>query len=338
MTALAILLCGYSVFCALMLALTHFRGEQYREQPLSHLMGLALLLALGGLQVAHFAWLDRDLPWTQSIPYRMTLFAVAPAFYLFSAPLLQPRARSAFGPAMALHGLPVVLSPLLPAGVAMPLAFLVGAAYMLWLGRSLYALRRERVAFQREVMLLGSVFAIAIGVSALGVFPAALPNRLFFSLYAIAIGAAFLLVQISLGLHPKLPVDVREAAQTAYASSTLARVDCDDALSRLDALMAGGRAYEDADLSLPRLAERLGLSTHQLSELLNARMGKGFSRYLREHRVAAAKAMLRDEPSASVLSVGLSVGFTSQSTFYDAFREIEGMTPGQFRKLNSPAE
>jgi AraC-like DNA-binding protein len=83
------------------------------------------------------------------------------------------------------------------------------------------------------------------------------------------------------------------------------------------------------------LAERLGLSTHQLSELLNARLGKSFSRYLREHRVAAAKAMLCDEPTASVLSVGLNVGFTSQSNFYEAFREIEGMTPGQFRKLRS---
>jgi len=60
-----------------------------------------------------------------------------------------------------------------------------------------------------------------------------------------------------------------------------------------------------------------------------------FSRYLRELRVAAAKAMLCDEPSASVLSVGLSVGFTSQSNFYEAFREIEGTTPGQFRKLHA---
>ena len=67
---------------------------------------------------------------------------------------------------------------------------------------------------------------------------------------------------------------------------------------------------------------------------MNGRLGKGFSRYLREQRIGAAKAMLLDEPSASVLAVGLSVGFTSQSNFYEAFREIEGTTPGQYRKLN----
>ncbi|MEQ1914910.1 MAG: helix-turn-helix domain-containing protein [Sideroxydans sp.] len=86
---------------------------------------------------------------------------------------------------------------------------------------------------------------------------------------------------------------------------------------------------------MPRLASRLGISAHQLSELMNARLGKGFSRYLREQRIDAAKSMLLNEPTASVLSVGLSIGFTSQSNFYEAFREIEGMTPGQYRKLNT---
>jgi AraC-like DNA-binding protein len=70
---------------------------------------------------------------------------------------------------------------------------------------------------------------------------------------------------------------------------------------------------------------------------VNGRLGKGFSRYLRERRIEAAKAMLLGEPKASVLSVGLCVGFTSQSNFYEAFREIEGCTPGQYRKLHAPA-
>jgi transcriptional regulator GlxA family with amidase domain len=103
----------------------------------------------------------------------------------------------------------------------------------------------------------------------------------------------------------------------------------------LDTLMRADRIYVDPELSLPSLAERLELNTHQLSELMNTRLGKSFSRYLREQRISATKAMLCDEPSASVLSVGLSAGFTSQSNFYEAFREIEGMTPGQYRKLHT---
>lgn len=335
MTSLALLLIGFSIFSAVTLALTHFRSENYPDQGIAKFMGLLLLLALVGLQAAHFAWLHLDLDWTTTPLYRLILFAVAPAFFLFSRPLLQPKDKPPLRPALLWHLAPGLASLGLPDGAALPLAFIVGAGYLLWLAHNLYALRRERANFQLEMMLLGGVFAIAIGISVLGLAPTALPGKLFFSLYAISIGLAFLLVQTTLGLRPRLSTEVAEAVQSAYANSTLANVDCEQALSALDALMQTDRIYEDADLSLPQLAARLQLSSHQLSELMNSRLGKSFSRYLREKRVGAAKAMLCDEPSASVLSVGLSVGFTSQSNFYEAFRDIEGMTPGQYRKLNA---
>jgi len=335
LNTLAILLAGYSIFSALCLALTHFRREQYPEQSLSRFMGLLLLSALGGLQLAHFAWISLGQEWVATLPYRAALFTVAPSFFLFSRPLLHPRTDPELRSALLGHLIPILVSPILPASWALPLAFIVGAGYLLWLARSLYALRRERANFRREMLLLGGVFAVAVAVSILGLLQVALPDKTFFALYAISIGLAFLLVQLTLGLRPQLSAEVRETAQSAYANSTLNNVDCDAALSRLDALMTTDRIYEDADLNLAALAARLELSAHQLSELMNTRLGKSFSRYLREQRIAAARIMLRDEPSASVLSVGLNTGFSSQSNFYEAFREIEGMTPGQFRKLSS---
>lgn len=320
------------------LALTHFRSEYYRGQPQSRITGLLLLLALSGIQFIHFSLLYLDKAWVEALAYRMLLFAVAPAFFLFSQPLLRPQSGTRPMPAQLGHAVPIAISPLLPGGLALPLAFVIGAVYLTWLARSVYALRDERANFRLEMILLGSVFAIAVGASVLGLTRAALPDKLFFSLYAISIGSAFLLVQTTLGLRPRLSAEVSETVQAAYASSTLNNVDCDAMLARLDTLMQNDRIYVDPELSLPRLAERLGLSAHQLSELMNARLGKGFSRYLREQRIASARAMLCAEPSASVLSVGLSVGFTSQSNFYEAFREIEGMTPGQYRKLHAKAE
>jgi transcriptional regulator GlxA family with amidase domain len=114
-------------------------------------------------------------------------------------------------------------------------------------------------------------------------------------------------------------------------------VDCDAALAKLEALMRQDRLFEQPTLDLSRLAARLDLSAHQLSELINTRLAKSFSRYLRELRVDAARELLLAKPAASVLSVGLSVGFTSQSNFYEAFRQVAGMTPGQFRKRHAAA-
>lgn len=334
MTALAILLIGFSLCSAFILALTHFRFERYQGQLLSRSMGLLLLLALSSLQLAHFGWLYLDQDWINTPGYRIALFLVAPAFFLFSQPLLSLQPRSSNRLLILGHAIPVILAPLLPNQLALPLAFMVGACYLLWLGRRLYVLRQERAGFQLEILLLGAVFVIAIAVSVLGLVQTLLPDKLFFKLYAMAISSAFLLVQLTLGLRPELPAQVQETVQTAYASSTLTNVDCDQALANLASLMHNERVFENPEVNLPSLAEQLQLSGHQLSELLNTRLGKGFSRYLREQRIDAAKLMLRHQPSASVMSVGLSVGFTSQSNFYDAFREIEGMTPGQYRKLN----
>lgn len=335
--SLAVLFIGFSVFSALTLALTHFRGDQYGDLSVARGSGLVLLLALAMLQGAHFAYLQFDQAWTEMAWYRATLFVVAPAFFLFSRPILEPRSGHMPGWDVGLHAAPALAAWALPSSLAMPVAFALGAGYLAWLARKLYALRGERANFHLELLLLGMVFAVALGVAVLGVRADALPNRLFLSLYASAIGLAFLLVLVTLGLRPQLSAEVRETAQAAYANTTLAKVDCEDALVRLEALMRSERLYIEPDLSLAGLAKRLGLSSHQLSELVNSRLGKGFSRYLRECRVEAAKAMLLGEPKASVLSVGLSVGFTSQSNFYEAFREIEGSTPGQYRKLHAPA-
>ncbi|MGE8357240.1 MAG: hypothetical protein ACN6N0_12700 [Microvirgula sp.] len=68
MTSLAILLAGFSIFSAISLALTHLRADACQGQPLSRIMGWTLLLALGSLQLAHFAWLYLDQEWVTSAP------------------------------------------------------------------------------------------------------------------------------------------------------------------------------------------------------------------------------------------------------------------------------
>lgn len=334
MQTLALLLIGFSLFSALSLALTHFRCSAYQGQTTSQILGLILLAALAGLQWQHYQYLQyTDFAAVHDTLYRVLLFSVAPAFYLFSKPLLH--AQQHFHPLQLLHLCPVLIAAFLPHDIALPLSFAIGAGYLLWLAKSLYALRVQRTRFKLEIAILGAVFIIALLVMVLGLSLPMMPDQVFYTLYASAIGCAFLLVSIALSFAPQLSEEVVEAARETYANSTLSNIDCDASLQQLQTLMEQENLYQQQDLALSSLAERMGLTHHQLSELINTRLGKGFSRYIREYRVEAAKTMLLDEPNASVLSVGLSVGFTSQSNFYDAFREITGITPGQFRKLNA---
>jgi AraC-like DNA-binding protein len=162
------------------------------------------------------------------------------------------------------------------------------------------------------------------------------PNGLswasFATLYGALITLGFLLVGWLLLAVPDLAMKTREAVATAYAQSTLSRVDLEAAAARLRRLFEVDRIYQQDDVSLSRVAELAGLSGHQLSELVNVHFQTSFSRFVRQYRVEAAKRMLVDEPRASVLSVGVAVGFSSQSTFYVAFKEVVGVVPGEYRR------
>ncbi len=331
MQVMALLLVGYSMFSALVLGLTHFQRCNYAEQRVSRIAGVLLLVILVTMQLFHLSYLYYNTSSLAGVAYRMLLFSVAPMFFIFSMPLL--KARPGFQWSRGWHFIPVVVAPSLPYPVALPLAFFIGAGYLTWLARTVYGLREQRRRFRFELVLLATVFIVAIIVSIMGLGLTWVGEHTFYQLYAIAIGGAFVLVNLVLGMTPRLVDEVAEVAREAYAVSTLTQVDCDAALQRLAACMQQEKLYQQSSLDLTHLAQVVDLSTHQLSELINTRLGKNFPRYLREYRVEAAKRMLVAEPSASVLSVGLSVGFTSQSNFYEAFREITGMTPGKFRSL-----
>jgi transcriptional regulator GlxA family with amidase domain len=133
-------------------------------------------------------------------------------------------------------------------------------------------------------------------------------------------------------INPDVASKAQEAVAISYAQSALGKIDVEAASARLKRLFEDEHLYRDEDLGLAKLARRVELSPHQLSELLNTRFGESFARYVRRHRVAAAQKMLIDEPRASVLSVGLSVGFGSQSTFYAAFKDETGEVPGEYRR------
>jgi AraC-like DNA-binding protein len=63
-------------------------------------------------------------------------------------------------------------------------------------------------------------------------------------------------------------------------------------LDRLDALLAGRHLYRDPDLSLARLARRLGLPARRVSEASNRVHGLNVSQFVNNHRVAEAARLL----------------------------------------------
>jgi len=329
MLNIALLLSGFSIFYAAVLILTHISKENREFRVNTHYMGVLLLLSLVGLQWSHFLYLHNGNAFINSQYYLICLFCVAPAFYFYARPML--KADNSFGLVQLLHFLPVFSAFFLSYDMAFSLAFVIGSGYLLWLLKTIYALKSHRDKFRSEIVLLTFVFLMALFVSVMALtMPIA--RELFISLYASAVGLALFMVALVISFTPKITEEVTQAARETYAISTLTSVDCDSKLAELKILMQVDKLYQQNNLDLQTMATELQLSSHQLSELINSKLAMSFSRYLRDQRINAAKLILLEQPKISVLSVGLEVGFSSQSNFYEAFKEITGSTPGKFRK------
>ncbi|HRG15029.1 MAG TPA: AraC family transcriptional regulator [Pseudomonadota bacterium] len=326
-------LAGLSIGMALLLAVAMFSAYRGLDLPWSaRLGGLAMLAGLSHTVWAHVGFVDLSAGGAPLTTYGMVLFLQSFGFYLLLRGMLRPGGASHGIDAVLLAAV-FVLAAVTPPRLAVPVSLLMGTGFAVHLAVLLYRLRTTRRWFRIELPVVG-LFAVMGGIVAVSgwLAPAHMTWSQFALVYSAQIALAFLLVGWLLLTVPDLVGKTREAVAISYATSSLGRVDVDAAGERLRHLFEAEHLYRDETLSLSKVAALVELSTHQLSELLNTRFGLGFSRYVRQHRVAAARRMLVEEPRASVLSVGLSVGFGSQSTFYVAFKDEVGVVPGEYRR------
>lgn len=95
-----------------------------------------------------------------------------------------------------------------------------------------------------------------------------------------------------------------------------------------------GELYLTSNLSLKDLAKSLGTNPNLVSKLINSKTGLNFNDYINKKRVGRAKKHLMDTSMShlTVEGIGSSVGFTSKSAFYSAFKKHTGMTPSAYMK------
>ncbi len=80
------------------------------------------------------------------------------------------------------------------------------------------------------------------------------------------------------------------------------------------------------------LAALAGYSGYYITKKFKQETGYSIHDYVKFAKVERAKVLLRD-PELSVLDISEQLGFSTQSYFGQVFKEIAGMTPGQFRQF-----
>ncbi len=134
------------------------------------------------------------------------------------------------------------------------------------------------------------------------------------------------------------PVEARSDG-AAYARSGMRPEEAARHRDRLLALMEAEHPYLQGDLTLQNLADALGISSHNLTEVINTQLGQSFYDFVNGYRVRDVQEWLTDPACAhwTVLAIGMEAGFNAKSSFNAAFKRYTGMTPSQYRERHSEA-
>lgn len=93
------------------------------------------------------------------------------------------------------------------------------------------------------------------------------------------------------------------------------------------------KPHLDEDISLAKLASLLGVSAHQLSELLNIHKNTNFYEFLNNLRFQEALNFLSDaENDLTISDIAYRSGFNNRNSFYKVFKDKTGLTPIQYKR------
>ena len=107
-----------------------------------------------------------------------------------------------------------------------------------------------------------------------------------------------------------------------------------DLSARLTSLMENNKLFLNNDLNLPTVAEKLGISIHEASFLINEAAKDNFYNFINKYRVQEAKKLLASAKmdELNIVGIAFASGFNSKTTFNTTFKKMVGISPSQYSK------
>lgn len=91
------------------------------------------------------------------------------------------------------------------------------------------------------------------------------------------------------------------------------------------------KPYLYHDFKLIDISRILPLNRSYLSRVVNEGFGLNFNEMVRIYRVNYSKVLINNNPSLPIYKIADMCGFSSDTTFIKAFKQIAGVTPNQYR-------
>lgn len=125
---------------------------------------------------------------------------------------------------------------------------------------------------------------------------------------------------------------VETKTNESYKDKKIDSEIADALINELTSVMEKDELFKNSNLKLQDVADKLRISKHTLSQLINDNLGKSFPQFLNEYRIEESIKLMAARPDITLESIGYDCGFNSKSTFYSTFKKIKGTTPAKYHK------
>jgi len=130
------------------------------------------------------------------------------------------------------------------------------------------------------------------------------------------------------------PTESRRNVSDTIKTQRLSNEQISNLSARLDSLMTNEKIFLDNEINLTTVAEKLGISIHDASYLINEVTGSNFYNFINRHRVEEAKKLLTSDRTdqLNMLGICFESGFNSKTAFNTAFKKFVGISPSEYAK------
>jgi ligand-binding sensor domain-containing protein/AraC-like DNA-binding protein len=129
----------------------------------------------------------------------------------------------------------------------------------------------------------------------------------------------------------------KERKQEKYKGTNLNPHYVEECIKKLQFQMEEKKVYQETDLTLQALAEKISIPPYQLSQIINEKLKCNLPEYINSYRIREAKErLLSSDGGEKITTIAYDVGFNTMAAFYKAFKRFSnGQTPSRYRKENT---
>ncbi|PRX54912.1 helix-turn-helix domain-containing protein [Flagellimonas meridianipacifica] len=140
----------------------------------------------------------------------------------------------------------------------------------------------------------------------------------------------FIVLLAYLGINSKKTFNL--SLTPKYSTSSLTPEKAKAYFEKIEDVMKERQLYLNPGLTVTSVAEAIGISSRNVSEIINKYADQNFASYVNDYRIEEAKSLLKTRgKKTKIISVALDVGFNNLSSFNVAFKAMTNLTPSEYR-------